>query len=175
MAWYDVPPKLAGGRPAPLYWDEELQDWVAPHGRKGVPGKILYGPDGQPISVVEHKLAVRASELEAKMDALKAEIIALKNGETNEVDVKLKGSLVEMYKTVDVISNFTVAAGALATIYTYDSNTDPVDMISVLVKAPSTEIHDYSVYYQGYIGGYTSPAFSKLLGSSNNSYIAYTE
>ena len=62
-----------------------------------------------------------------------------------------------------------------ATIYTYDSNTDPVDMISVLVKAPTAEPHDYSVYYQWYIGGFTGVVFSKLLGSSNNKYIAYTE
>jgi len=100
----------------------------------------------------------------------------LKVNKDGSVPVELKGSLVETYKAVNnVVSNFTVAAGALATIYTYNSNTDPVDMISVLVKAPSTEFHDYSVYYRWYIGEYSSPFFSKFLCSSNRSYIAYTE
>jgi hypothetical protein len=77
MAWDDVPPKLAGGRPAPVYWDEELQDWVAPHGRRGHAGQILYGPDGNPISVVDNKLAVRAAELEEKLEAVRVLLNAL--------------------------------------------------------------------------------------------------
>jgi hypothetical protein len=75
MAWDDVPPKLAGGRPAPVYWDEELQDWVAPHGRRGHAGQILYGPDGEPVSVVDGKLRVRAAELETAIANLQAALL----------------------------------------------------------------------------------------------------
>ena len=226
---------------APQSFDPLLGKFVPLLSDNGAARHVLYDANGNPLSIVDNKLAVRAAEAETAISALAAAlkgandktlsdiattlssqstaekqealanlvgaldaevvsdpaaagaVIALLKGllsrlqtlenkidsfTTGEetVNTELKGSLVETYKAVNnVVSNFTVAAGALATIYTYDSNTDPVDMISVLVKTPSTEIHDYSVYYQGYIGGYTSTAFSKLLGSSNNRYIAYTE
>jgi len=162
-------------KPIPQYYNPVTDEYEVLQGVGGAARQVLYGPDGNPISVADNKLAVRAEELEAKIEALNAKLDGVIDG-TTPAKTELTGSLVETYKAVNtVISNFTVAAGVQATIYTYNSNTDPVDMILVLVKAPSTESHDFSVYYKWYIGKYTAYAFSKLLCSSNKSYIAYTE
>ena len=57
-------------RPAPQHFDPNINDYDYTRGAHGALWSILYGPDGNPISVVDGKLTVRASEIEALLTAL---------------------------------------------------------------------------------------------------------
>ena len=60
------------GKPAPQYFNPDAQEYEYLLGKYGASRQILYGPDGNPITVTGSKLAIRASEIETLVGALTA-------------------------------------------------------------------------------------------------------
>ena len=60
---------------APQSFDPLLSKFVPLLSDNGAARQVLYGSDGQPISVVDNKLAVRAAELEAAISNLQAALL----------------------------------------------------------------------------------------------------
>jgi hypothetical protein len=58
-------------KPIPQYYNPVTDEYEVLQGTGGAARQVLYGPDGQPISTTEGKLAVRAAELEAKIEAVR--------------------------------------------------------------------------------------------------------
>ena len=59
-------------KPAPQYFNPDAQEYEYLLGKYGASRQILYGPDGNPITVTGSKLAIRASEIETLVGALTA-------------------------------------------------------------------------------------------------------
>ena len=59
------------GKPIPQVFNPALDEYEVLKGDAGAARHVMYGPDGQPISVVDKKLAVRASEIEALLTDIK--------------------------------------------------------------------------------------------------------
>ncbi len=55
------------GKPIPQYFNQLADAYQPLQGEHGAARNILYGADGQPVSVVSNKLAVRAAELETAL------------------------------------------------------------------------------------------------------------
>jgi hypothetical protein len=58
-------------KPIPQLYNPVTDEYEVLQGTGGAARQVLYGPDGQPISVADNKLAVRAAELEAKIEAVR--------------------------------------------------------------------------------------------------------
>ena len=58
-------------KPIPQYYNPVTDEYEALQGTGGAARQVLYGPDGNPISTTEGKLAVRAAELEEKLEAVR--------------------------------------------------------------------------------------------------------
>lgn len=58
------------GKPIPQVFNPTLDEYEALKGDAGAARHVIYGPDGNPLSIVDNKLAVRASELETLLSAL---------------------------------------------------------------------------------------------------------
>jgi hypothetical protein len=59
------------GKPAPQYFNPDVQEYEYLLGKYGASRQILYGPDGNPISTSSGKLAVRATEIESLLNDIK--------------------------------------------------------------------------------------------------------
>ena len=59
------------GKPIPQYFNQLADAYQSLQGEHGAARNILYGADGQPISVVDSKLAVRATEIESLLNDIK--------------------------------------------------------------------------------------------------------
>ena len=55
------------GKPIPQYFNQLADAYQPLQGEHGAARNVLYGADGQPVSVVSNKLAVRAAELETAL------------------------------------------------------------------------------------------------------------
>ena len=64
-------------KPIPQYYNPVTDEYEVLQGVGGAARQMLYGPDGNPISVVDNKLAVRAAELEEKLDGVRVLLNAL--------------------------------------------------------------------------------------------------
>ena len=64
-------------KPIPQYYNPATDEYEVLQGTGGAARQVLYGPDGQPISVADNKLAVRAAELETKIEAVRVLLNAL--------------------------------------------------------------------------------------------------
>jgi hypothetical protein len=64
-------------KPIPQYYNPVTDEYEVLQGADGATRQVLYGPDGQPISVADNKLAVRAAELEAKIEEVRVLLNAL--------------------------------------------------------------------------------------------------
>jgi hypothetical protein len=58
-------------KPIPQYYNPVTDEYEVLQGVDGATRQVLYGPDGNPISTTEGKLAVRAAELEEKLEAIR--------------------------------------------------------------------------------------------------------
>lgn len=58
-------------KPIPQYYNPLVDEYEVLQGTNGAARQVLYGPDGQPISIVDNKLAVKAAELEEKLEAVR--------------------------------------------------------------------------------------------------------
>ncbi len=63
--------KDADNKPVPQYYNPVTDEYEVLQGTGGAARQVLYGPDGNPLSVVDNKLAVRATELEEKLEAVR--------------------------------------------------------------------------------------------------------
>ncbi len=54
-------------KPIPQLYNPTTDEYEVLQGSDGAARQVLYGPDGNPISTTEGKLAVRAAELETAM------------------------------------------------------------------------------------------------------------
>jgi hypothetical protein len=61
------------GKPIPQAYNPDIDDYEPVHSTNNALKQVIYGPNGQPISTVGNKLAVRATELEALMQGLATE------------------------------------------------------------------------------------------------------
>jgi hypothetical protein len=64
-------------KPIPQYYNPVTDEYEVLQGVGGAARQVLYGPDGQPIATTEGKLAVRATELEEKIEAVRVLLNAL--------------------------------------------------------------------------------------------------
>jgi hypothetical protein len=64
-------------KPIPQYYNPVTDEYEVLQGVGGAARQVLYGPDGNPISTTEGKLAVRAAELEEKLEAVRVLLNAL--------------------------------------------------------------------------------------------------
>jgi hypothetical protein len=64
-------------KPIPQYYNPVTDEYEVLQGTGGAARAELYGPDGNPISTTEGKLAVRATELEEKIEAVRVLLNAL--------------------------------------------------------------------------------------------------
>ena len=110
------------GKPAPQYFNPDAQEYEYLLGKYGASRQILYGPDGNPITVTGSKLAIRASEIETLVGALttaavtdpaaSAAVIQLLKGllkqlqgaGTGAAPVQLTGSIVEIGEVTYAVS-----------------------------------------------------------------------
>jgi hypothetical protein len=58
-------------KPIPQLYNPVTDEYEVLQGTGGAARQVLYGPDGQPIATTEGKLAVRAAELEEKLEAVR--------------------------------------------------------------------------------------------------------
>ena len=63
-------------KPAPQYFNPTTREYEYLYGASGAARHILYGADGNPISTTGGKLAVRATEVETLLDAIKGKDFA---------------------------------------------------------------------------------------------------
>lgn len=114
------------GKPAPQYFNPDAQEYEYLLGKYGASRQILYGPDGNPITVTGSKLAIRASEIETLVGALTAAAVTdpaasaaviqllkgllkqLQGAGTGAAPVQLTGSITEIV----FLDNITVTAGS---------------------------------------------------------------
>jgi hypothetical protein len=68
--------KDVDGKPIPQIFDVVKDDYEVLQGRNGAQRVEIYGPDGDPVSVVSNKLAVRASEVETLLNDIKGKDFA---------------------------------------------------------------------------------------------------
>jgi hypothetical protein len=108
-------------KPIPQYYNPVTDEYEVLQGAGGAARQVLYGPDGQPISTIEGKLAVRAEELETKIEAVRVLLNALA-GEDFATQTTLAQILEKMI-------------AAPATAEKQDMITDRVDSVETLLTA----------------------------------------
>ena len=62
-------------KPIPQYYNPVTDEYEVLQGTGGAARQVLYGPDGNPISVADNKLAVRAAELEMAIANLQTALL----------------------------------------------------------------------------------------------------
>ena len=115
--------KDVDGKPIPQYYDPILDAYRVLQGRNGANRVELYGPDGNPLSTIENKLDVRASELEALLSALGAKDFATqttlaqilaKLSADPATEATLAGGIVSLLSAIAETASEATAAAILA-------------------------------------------------------------
>ena len=94
------------GKPIPQAYNPDIDDYEPVHSTNNALNQVIYGPNGQPISTVGNKLAVRATELEALMQGLATEgkleqVRQLLSGVATENKLEQARALLEAISTKD--------------------------------------------------------------------------
>jgi len=94
------------GKPIPQAYNPDIDDYEPVHSTNNALNQVIYGPNGQPISTVGNKLAVRATELEALMQGLATEgkleqVRQLLSGVATENKLEQARTLLEAISTKD--------------------------------------------------------------------------
>jgi Arc/MetJ family transcription regulator len=174
-------------KPIPQYYNPVTDEYEVVQGTGGAARQVLYAPDGQPISVADNKLAVRAEELEEKLEAVRvllntlagedfatqttlAQILAKLDGVidgTTEGKLAVRATeLEEKLEAVRVLLN-TLAGEDFAT------QTTLAQILEKMIANPATEAKQDSLAtlvgaiedkLDGVIDG-TTPATTQLTGS----------
>ena len=114
-------------KPAPQSFDSLLSKFVPLLSDNGAARQVLYGPDGNPISTADGKLAVKASDLEALLTALKGKDFATET-KLEAVRVLLNSLAGEDFATSAKQAEMLAALGK-------QSTADKQDTLAALVGA----------------------------------------
>ena len=103
------------GKPIPQAYNPDIDDYEPVHSTNNALNQVIYGPNGQPISTVGNKLAVRATELEALMQGLATEgkleqVRQLLAGVATENKLEQARTLLDAISTKDFATQTTLAA-----------------------------------------------------------------
>ena len=112
-------------KPIPQAYNPDIDDYEPVHSTNNALNQVIYGPNGQPISTVGNKLAVRATELEALMQGLATEgkleqVRQLLSGVATENKLEQARTLLDAISTKDFATQTTLAA-ALAKLADLES------------------------------------------------------
>jgi hypothetical protein len=108
-------------KPIPQYYNPVTDEYEVLQGTGGAARQVLYGPDGQPISVADNKLAVRAAELETKIEAVRVLLNAL-----TEEDFATQTTLAQILAKLDGVIDGTTGA---ARQVLYGSDGQPISIV----------------------------------------------
>lgn len=120
--------KDVDGRPVPQYFNSTADDYEPLLGENGAARSVLYGPNGQPLSVIDNKLAVRAPDLETLIGALNDSAVT-NPANAASVIAALKGLLSVVGKEA-TLGQILSALGALATETTLGGVKTAVDVLA---------------------------------------------
>ena len=103
------------GKPIPQAYNPDIDDYEPVHSTNNALKQVIYGPNGQPISTVGNKLAVKATELEALMQGLATEgkleqVRQLLSGVATENKLEQARVLLNTISTKDFATQTTLAA-----------------------------------------------------------------
>jgi hypothetical protein len=111
-------------KPIPQYYNPVTDEYEVLQGVDGATRQVLYGPDGNPISTTEGKLAVRAAELEEKLEAIRVLLNSLA-GKDFATQTTLAQILAKMIAAPATEAKQTALAGKIDALNTkIDSFTD---------------------------------------------------
>lgn len=85
------------GKPIPQFYNPVTGEYEALEGNNGATRHILYGPTGDPITIVDNKMAVRATEMESILDSIDNKDFATETkqdtmiGYVDEIEARLDG------------------------------------------------------------------------------------
>lgn len=148
--------------PMPQTFDPALRKFVPSLSDQGSKRVVLYGPDGQPISTVEGKLAVRAEEIETAIANLQtalagadvdaktlADVVTALDGKSTEAKQDAANTLLTALKEKDYATQTTLA-----------------QVLAKMIAAPATEAKQDALAEKidGILDG-TTPATTALKGS----------
>ena len=113
------------GKPIPQAYNPDIDDYEPVHSTNNALNQVIYGPNGQPISTVGNKLAVRATELEDLMQGFATEgkleqVRQLLSGVATEAKLEQARTLLNAISTKDFATQTTLAA-ALAKLADLES------------------------------------------------------
>ena len=118
--------KDVDGKPIPQYFNPTGDEYEALQGRNGANRIEIYGPDGDPVSVVSNKLAVRASEIETLLESLDGKDFATQTT-LSQILAKIIAAPATEAKQDTLIGHVDGVESALASI------------LEKLIAAPATE------------------------------------
>jgi hypothetical protein len=119
-------------KPIPQYYNPVTDEYEVLQGTGGAARQVLYGPDGQPISVADNKLAVRAAELETKIEAVRVLLNAL-----TEEDFATQTTLAQILAKLDGVIDGTTGA---ARQVLYGSDGQPISIVDNKLAVRAEEV-----------------------------------
>ena len=133
-------------KPIPQLFNPVTDEYEVLQGTGGAARQVLYGPDGQPISTTEGKLAVRAAELEAKIEAVRVLLNTLANGEdfATQTLAQILGKMIANPATEakqDVIAGHVDGVETLLTALTgkdFATQTTLAQILEKMIANPAT-------------------------------------
>ncbi len=134
-------------KPTPQYYNPVTDEYEVLQGTDGAARQVLYGPDGNPISTTEGKLAVRAAELETKIEAVRVLLNTLA-GEDFATQTTLAQILAKMIAAPateakqDVIAGHVDGVETLLTALTgkdFATQTTLAQILAKMIASPATE------------------------------------
>lgn len=153
--------KDVDGRPVPQYFNSTADDYEPLLGENGAARSVLYGPNGQPLSVIDNKLAVRAADLETLIGGVKTAVDVLAGTVDTQAGVQkvaLSGRNVGIHTLVDAVeirdtnsfSGRTVAGSVLAAykeldLFAIDSHDQPIQLVFTTGSDPAFTGSHYRV------------------------------
>lgn len=152
-------------KPIPQYYNPVTDEYEVLQGTGGAARQVLYGPDGSPIATTEGKLAVRAAELEAKLEAVRVLLNALAGEDfaTQTTLAQILGKMIAAPATEakqDVIAGHVDGVETLLTALKEKDFATQATLATVLERLQAVE---------GKIDGITdgtAPAKTELTGSN---------
>jgi hypothetical protein len=134
-------------KPIPQYYNPVTDEYEVLQGVDGATRQVLYGPDGNPISTTEGKLAVRAAELEEKLEAIRVLLNSLagKDFATQTTLAQILAKMIAAPATEakqDMIAGHVDDVETLLTALTgkdFATQTTLAQILGKMIAAPATE------------------------------------
>ena len=134
-------------KPIPQLYNPVTDEYEVLQGVGGAARQVLYGPDGQPISTTGGKLAVRAAELETKIEAVRVLLNTLAGEDfaTQTTLAQILGKMIAAPATEakqDVIAGHADGVETLLTALTgkdFATQTTLAQILAKMIANPATE------------------------------------